>query len=507
MKHNSSQFSNKKLLSAFVLLLICILSACSSPAQAPTSRKLSEGLPLLISSNSDDAKTAMRKLKEPETRVRMTYSGAIYLRDYSKAKAVNFPLTVTPPGLYTKKIKVDDFWYANSDSTHSKYLVNSDGRAIGMFTSSANTGLSFALDPDGDRRVDLMIKLSPDFKEDVLIATELGQSLLRKIIKGGFPCGLAGGAKTDARVSFDLCSPMDAGSGGSTGKGSPEARPFDPFGNFGSMGDTLCGDHSGSGYGPVSGDGDSMVERAANFIKEVINNGFDGERDGGAARAARAIVSPPFVAVLLLNAYGYDQIITNPIENPSVWDAANPVAWVAVAVKAATGDDAPEAPDTGTDTDDNTDDDTDTDTPDTPDQPQPDNDNDASQPGPDEHNDLDEYCEARNKARNWWYQQTHPDGYASTDCDEAVVNPNPAAKGDTPIHVSCKGTTEDFSPTRPAAHEQQCNRVGSSSILGTCPGVPNSPGATLWYGIGDTLMVEFDPANCPQEICQGRPQF
>lgn len=176
------------------------------------------------------------------------------------------------------------FVNARADIT-AKRLLDSTGRVAGAFLMGHNES-ELLVDLNRDGMVELSILNSVDGFMRASFSGEEGRAAFERILNGENPFCVSSPRSSTmterARGDASACSPNTrSGTGGPTGSGSAGGQPPDPM-------DIIC-----AGYDPRRQGFSGGVERLdpddpfplTRQTVELLRDGFDGERDRGAAAA------------------------------------------------------------------------------------------------------------------------------------------------------------------------------------------------------------------------------
>lgn len=224
--------------------------------------------------------------------------------------------------LRTRLGTIRDSWFRMPDGSLSKIVVDRGRTPRGALNLRADGTTTLSVDLDGDRYVDIVETTQADGSWRVLAAEGDGVDAIASWLAGSSP--LCTGVGPDGVVAedvlhgylpgCDLESAIDmAADVASWAPAYGNDGPIDPL-------DTMCAHLTNArpeGFDPGLRASDGQITRATgDAVREILNNGFDGEPDSGAVVAARAIASPLVVGYVLLFAFYTDQLTDLAVHGP-----------------------------------------------------------------------------------------------------------------------------------------------------------------------------------------------
>ena len=410
---------------------------------------------------------------------------------------------------------LEDWWYRSEDGSLSKLILNSRGETAGIVTVMPKSSASVALDLDGDKVVDVLNIIHSNHDELLIVDEARGVTFMNEWLMGQEPLCLPGAMSTeqDVKATLQGCgenssSGPGGGGSGSGNQGAAGNRRQDPL-------DKMCEEHAASRQ-PRSG----VPSTVATLTKEEVLLCVVG-------CALLGVATGPVGSILCGTLVCGDLLSPSPAGD-SEYTRENPTGEGTSSRERqeyhdTDGDGEPDAEDTDGDGE-----------PDVSCDPcGPEGTNEGgeadggggsggsgtSQPGvgpdgdpdqPDSEAAMDELCARRAEARN-----RHIDSMddldqraADTDCDDPVVNPNPAeaqSEEEPDRDITCSPESEDNRVTdfRQLLGDDEGRRCGPTETPGpdgTCSGRGRSydtQRGSLWIGMGD--IVGFVP--CREETC------
>lgn len=421
----------------------------------------------------------------------------------------------------------DNWWYLNSDDSFSRYIRATPDNIIGLINVDRDGNLFLAYDLDGDRILDVIYTNSAEAGK-VLIAEE---HYAEKLSDTSWrlrdsPCGSDTGAVSGAAVEldgmgvFDICAQgyeggPEGGSNEETGLGGLGLLPGSP-GSVPDLIGTLCsGFESGSGpdINPGITSDDTYTERYINYMRDLVDKGFDGQRDSLPVSVGRVL--------FWWFAPGVDSAVKMGLVIAAVLDIIN-------ANKEGSGaDTTPDADNTGNPGDNAE--------PEDPDREEEDDTGEQGQEGEgggsgepvggettqpgcisgtpdcDRGNEaLRELCEILNSDDDFLdsVEDLENRNAADTNCDDPVINPDSAEASET-AEIDCypgkgRGTDtnsvedvltignsgDDCGPTETPGPEGECNGLGATFSWGAGKG-------SYWIAFSEVIGIDF----CNDFIC------
>ncbi|MBI4510829.1 MAG: hypothetical protein HY698_14440 [Deltaproteobacteria bacterium] len=210
----------------------------------------------LIADQQDHLVVEMANLSDPRTATHASWRGTLYLQEPAHVGTLRAYYLRDRAGNAVRHrdgTVASYYWYELADGRMARYVTTVAGDAVGTYILDPRSGAyEFAVDLDGDRRIDLLDAVTPDFRERIVM-TEIGRDFARLwnggtnplcfgedasgIVPGGF------GSGADSRARLPGCRLRHgARAGGATGS---LGHPGDPHGGRTPI-DQLC-DSMGGG--------------------------------------------------------------------------------------------------------------------------------------------------------------------------------------------------------------------------------------------------------------------
>ena len=206
--------------------------------------------------------------------------GMVAMPDFSSD---HFELQMVP-WVGRPRSQQDGFFVNERADIIAKRLLDSTGQVAGAFLMGHNES-ELLVDLNRDGMVELSILNSADGFMRASFSGEEGRAAFERILNGENPFCVSSPRSSTmperARGDASACSPGASSSGGPTGSGSAGGPPPDPM-------DIICAGYdpvrqrfSGISHGVDPDDPFPMTRETVEFLRD----GFDGERDRGAAAA------------------------------------------------------------------------------------------------------------------------------------------------------------------------------------------------------------------------------